>query len=374
MKKISIFIPSFERGGVENNVILYSSILVEAGYCVDVVYNRADAQNFSKLGNKVNKVKLGWSIKIPHMHPRINDLLNMLIGCFLYLFKYRTNILIISFQGNIMPIAFCKLLGIKIIVRIASHPSIVNNEKGVVAKLSNKLKNIFYKYATVVIANSEVAARQIAIDAKVAVRTVYNPAFSQDIIAKSREPLLDEKFFSLKGKKIISVGRLVDIKDFQMLIKAFFIIQKKIEASLIVVGDGDKRKELEVLTENLNIKDKVYFVGFKKNPHNYVANSDLFVLSSKNEGLPNSLIEAIAVGVPVVSTNCLSGPSEILLDGKGGDLVEVGNVKQMANAIITNLKNIEYATKKHRIAYSNLNRFSYRIVKDQILKIVEKYV
>jgi len=136
----------------------------------------------------------------------------------------------------------------------------------------------------------------------------------------------------------------------------------------------DKRKELEVLTENLNIKDKVYFVGFKKNPHNYVANSDLFVLSSKNEGLPNSLIEAIAVGVPVVSTNCLSGPSEILLDGKGGDLVEVGNVKQMANAIITNLKNIEYATKKHRIAYSNLNRFSYRIVKDQILKIVEKYV
>jgi len=374
LKKISIFIPSFERGGVENNVILYSSILVEAGYCVDVVYNRADAQNFSKLGNKVNKVKLGWSIKIPHMHPRINDLLNMLIGCFLYLFKYRTNILIISFQGNIMPIAFCKLLGIKIIVRIASHPSIVNNEKGVVAKLSNKLKNIFYKYATVVIANSEVAARQIAIDAKVAVRTVYNPAFSQDIIAKSREPLLDEKFFSLKGKKIISVGRLVDIKDFQMLIKAFFIIQKKIEASLIVVGDGDKRKELEVLTENLNIKDKVYFVGFKKNPHNYVANSDLFVLSSKNEGLPNSLIEAIAVGVPVVSTNCLSGPSEILLDGKGGDLVEVGNVKQMANAIITNLKNIEYATKKHRIAYSNLNRFSYRIVKDQILKIVEKYV
>ena len=97
-------------------------------------------------------------------------------------------------------------------------------------------------------------------------------------------------------------------------------------------------------------------------------------MSSKNEGLPNSLIEAVVLGTPVVSTNCLSGPSEILLDGKGGDLVNVGDSYQMSQAMVRNLTDCDYAFKKHDIAYKNIHRFSYNNVMNEILNMVKKYV
>lgn len=370
---ISLFIPSFETGGVENNVILYSKILVENGYKVDVVYTRANDRKLQLLSDKVNRVKIKSILNIPFIHPRVIDSLNIIIGYYKYLQQNKKNIIVLSFQNSVVSILLCKLLGVKIIARVANHPNIVNVDGTLMTKFSNILKNYIYKYASLIIANSQITSKQIAINTKAKTKTIYNPSFSNKIIEMSNETIDDEVFSNIKTKKIIAVGRLVKQKDFELLIRAFKLVLESIDSHLIIIGEGEKRSEIEGLIEELNLVDKVYLTGFQRNPHKYVKNSDLFVLSSLYEGLPNSLIEAIAVGTPAIATNCLSGPSEILLDGDGGDLVEVGSVEQLAKSIIKNISDKEYAKAKQKIAYEHLYRFSYDEVKKDIIELVKSY-
>lgn len=372
-KLISIFIPSFETGGVENNVILYSKILIENGYKVDVVYTRANDKKLQLINDKVNKVKIKSILNFPFVHPRVIDSLNIVVEYYKYLKKNKENILVISFQNSIVSILLCRLLGIKVIARVANHPNIVNVDGTLMTKISNFLKNYIYRYATLVITNSQITSKQIAINTKANTKTIYNPSFSNKIVEMSNEQIDDERFLNIKAKKIISVGRLVNQKNFELLIRAFKVVLESIDAHLIIIGEGEKRDKLVKQIEELNLSNKVYLAGFKINPHNYVKNSDLFVLSSLYEGLPNSLIEAIAVDTPAIATNCLSGPSEILLDGEGGDLVEVGNVGQLSKSIIKNLSDREYSKAKQKIAFEHLNRFSYDEVKKDILDLVESY-
>lgn len=372
-KLISIFIPSFETGGVENNVILYSKILIENGYQVDVVYTRANDKKLQLINDKVNKVKIKSILNIPFVHPRVIDSLNIIIGYYRYLQENKKNIMVFSFQNSIVSILLCNLIGVKVIARVANHPNIVNVDGTLMTKISNFLKNYIYRYATLVITNSQITSKQIAINTKAKTKTIYNPSFSNKIVEMSNEPIDDEKFSNIKTKKVIAVGRLVNQKNFELLIRAFKIVLESVDAHLIIIGEGEKRDELIKLVEELNLINKVYLVGFQSNPHKYVKNSDLFVLSSLYEGLPNSLIEAIAVDTPAIATDCLSGPSEILLNGEGGDLVKVGNVEQLSKSIIKNLTNREYAKAKQEIAYKHLYRFSYDEVKKDIVELVRNY-
>ena len=370
---VSLFIPSFETGGVENNVILYSKILIENGYKVDVVYTRANDTKLQLISDKVNRVKIKSILNFPFVHPRVIDSLNIFVEYYKYLKKNKENILVISFQNSIVSILLCRLLGIKVIARVANHPNIVNVDGTLMTKISNFLKNYIYRYATLVITNSQITSKQIAMNTKAKTKTIYNPSFSNKIVEMSNEPIDDERFSNIKTKKIIAVGRLVKQKNFELLIRAFKVVLESIDAHLIIIGEGEKRDELIKLVEELNLINKVYLVGFQSNPHKYVKNSDLFVLSSLYEGLPNSLIEAIAVDTPAIATNCLSGPSEILLNGEGGDLVEVENLEQLAKSIIKNLSDIEYAKAKQKIAYEHLYRFSYDEVKKDIVELVKSY-
>lgn len=372
-KLISFFIPSFETGGVENNVILYSKILVENGYKVDVVYTRENDKKLQLISDKVNRVKIKSILNIPFIHPRVIDSLNIIIGYYKYLQQNKKNIIILSFQNSIVSILLCKLVGVKVIARVANHPNIVNVDGTLMTKISNFLKNYIYRYATLVITNSQITSKQIALNTKAKTKTIYNPSFSDKIVQLSNQPIDDEIFSDIKSKKIIAVGRLVKQKNFELLIRAFKVVLKSIDAHLIIIGEGEKRDELERLIEELTLVNKVYLAGFQNNPHKYVKNSDLFVLSSLYEGLPNSLIEAIAVGTPAIASNCLSGPSEILLDGEGGDLVEVENIEQLAKSIIKNLSDKEYAKAKQKIAYEHLYRFSYDEVKKDIIELVKSY-
>ena len=281
--------------------------------------------------------------------------------------------MVFSFQNSIVSILLCNLIGVKVIARVANHPNIVNVDGTLMTKISNFLKNYIYRYATLVITNSQITSKQIAMNTKAKTKTIYNPSFSNKIVEMSNEPIDDERFSNIKTKKIIAVGRLVNQKNFELLIRAFKVVLESIDAHLIIIGEGEKRDELIKLVEELNLINKVYLVGFQSNPHKYVKNSDLFVLSSLYEGLPNSLIEAIAVDTPAIATNCLSGPSEILLNGEGGDLVEVENLEQLAKSIIKNLSDIEYAKAKQKIAYEHLYRFSYDEVKKDIVELVKSY-
>lgn len=164
--------------------------------------------------------------------------------------------------------------------------------------------------------------------------TAYNPFDLEKIRENSREAV-DDAWFSGTGIPVIlSIGRLSAEKDFATLIRAFALLRRSHEARLLILGEGGQRGALEALVAELGLTgDEVRMPGFMRNPHRYLARCDLFVLSSRTEGLPGALVEAIACGAPVVSTDCPSGPDEILEGGRWGRLVPVGDVAALAQAM-----------------------------------------
>ncbi len=134
-------------------------------------------------------------------------------------------------------------------------------------------------------------------------------------------------------KTIIAIGRLVAQKDHATLIRAVAAMGGTVGCRLVILGSGPERSALRALAGNLGLGERVHLAGYQANPYAYLAQSDLFVLSSRHEGMPNALLEALACGLPVVSTDCPSGPREILADGAFGELVPVGDVAALAQAM-----------------------------------------
>jgi len=132
---------------------------------------------------------------------------------------------------------------------------------------------------------------------------------------------------------ILGIGRLEAQKDFATLLRAFAQVRSRQDCRLIILGEGSLRYELEALARKLGVAEHVDLPGFVNNPYAYLVRASVFVLSSTHEGMPNALIEALALGVPVVATNCRSGPAEILEGGRWGRLTPVGDASAMAQAI-----------------------------------------
>ena len=156
---------------------------------------------------------------------------------------------------------------------------------------------------------------------------------------RDREEVEHSWFQSGDVPIVVGVGRLVKQKDFCTLIRAFAIAREERELKLVILGEGPLRKELEKLIRDLNVKNDVWMPGFVSNPYAYMKRSDVFALSSRWEGLGVVVIEAIALGVQVVSTDCHSGPAEILDNGRYGKLVPVADVHAFANALLHTLSN-----------------------------------
>ncbi|MEZ5957134.1 MAG: glycosyltransferase [Hyphomonadaceae bacterium] len=170
--------------------------------------------------------------------------------------------------------------------------------------------------------------------------SIPNPVDVETIQAKSREapPVV------VDGPFIMSAGRLVKVKNFAMLVRAFAAARG--DRKLVIAGDGPARGALEALARELGVADRLILPGFLANPYPLMAAADMFVLSSDSEGYPNALIEGMATGRPVISTNCDSGPSQILANAprhaiqgmtyaEHGVLVPVNDAKAMAEAIRT---------------------------------------
>ena len=164
--------------------------------------------------------------------------------------------------------------------------------------------------------------------------TIYNPVVSKDLLQKANE-IPDHPWFNESGPPIVlAIGRLHDQKDFPTLLTAFARLLSQCPARLIILGEGSLRPTLLALAHSLQISEHVDFPGFVKNPFAYLAKARLFVLSSRYEGLGNVLIEAMACGCPVVSTDCPFGPAEILENGRWGKLVPTEDPEALAKAMI----------------------------------------
>ena len=169
------------------------------------------------------------------------------------------------------------------------------------------------------------------------VTAVHNPVVDDTLRAHAQEALEHTWFIRGAAPIILAAGRLTEQKDFATLIRAFAGVRADREARLVILGEGRLREELEQLACNLGIQADVYMPGFVKNPFQYMARASALVLSSEYEGLPGVLIQAMACGCPVISTDCPGGSREILEDGRCGTLVSIGNAGEMAKAILAEL-------------------------------------
>lgn len=165
-------------------------------------------------------------------------------------------------------------------------------------------------------------------------QVIYNPVVSENIECRSREPADHPWLDSPELPVILAIGKLNKSKDFPLLLAAFARLLTHRPARLLVLGDGRMKPKLLALTKRLGIEESVDFPGFKENPFAFLAKADLFVLSSTHEALPTVLIEAMACGCPVVSTDCPFGPREILEEGRFGPLVPVGDSEALAAAMV----------------------------------------
>lgn len=203
--------------------------------------------------------------------------------------------------------------------------------QNIALKLSTKLT---HRFANSIVAVSKGVANDLSelsglvIDK---ITVIYNPIKLPDAKSSSQD---SELWGDIKAKRIVSVGNLKDQKNHMMLIRAFKKVLEKQDAHLMILGAGALEDKMRALVFELGIRDKVSMPGHVPSPADYYNTADLFVLSSDYEGFGNVIVEAMACGLPVVSTDCPYGPSEILDGGKYGKLVPVGDDSAMANAIV----------------------------------------
>lgn len=194
-----------------------------------------------------------------------------------------------------------------------------------------------YRRADVIVAVSHGVRDDLdSIAPGIAARTkvIYNPIVDDGLLEQQKEQVEHDWLGDPECRVILAVGRLTLQKDFSVLLRAFFRVRMKEDVRLVIVGDGNQRANLEAEIAELDLRGSVDLVGFQMNPVSFMMQADLFVLSSAYEGFGNVLVEALACGCPIVSTDCPSGPREILADGQWGRLVPVGDEVALAEAIV----------------------------------------
>jgi len=330
---IAIFIPSFGSGGADRMTINLCRGFSHLNYNVDLIVTSNDF---------FLKKSISSNIRILRLSKTKRKLVHELAE---YLQKNRPKILLSTKGGHEEAIKAKNFYNtdVKIVLRHITTFSIRDSYrpffKRVLSKI--KIKKIFSK-ADLIIAVSKGAAKDIINIAKIPkekVKVVPNPTITPEICHLSEEDI-DHHWFKKKDKYIIlGAGGFRKSKDFPTLIKAFNQLIQNIPARLVILGDGRQRKKIESTINKLGLKDKVWLPGFVENPYKFMAKSDLFVLSSLWEGCPNVLIEAMSLGTPVVSTDCPSGPREILDNGKYGILVPPNSPKELAEAMLLTLRN-----------------------------------
>tara|TARA_Y100000591_G_scaffold156690_1_gene134785 strand:- start:2399 stop:3493 length:1095 start_codon:yes stop_codon:yes gene_type:complete len=349
MKNILFFIPNIERGGIEKNLLILSNYLTKKNYNTEVICSKISKEVRNKLNNKVKIIKCKEYINLPFFSARVINSINAFIYC-LFFYQTKNQQIVLSMQDHPFSIIVCKFKNLPCILRIANHPhgslKFYNNIFNHFLKIS--IKKFFYFFSSGIICNSNSSTNYLKkIFKNKKIITIYNP--------------IEVKFYKNKkiSNHIISVGRLEKQKNFYGLIKAFKKVTLKYKnIKLIIVGSGSEEKRLKNLSKKLKIYKKIIFNRFQK-ADDQIKSSKLFVLNSLWEGLPNILIETQILKTPILSTNCESGPKEILLNGKIGYLTPINDYKKLAQKIIYIFENYNEAKKKAKLAANYLNRFDF---------------
>jgi glycosyltransferase involved in cell wall biosynthesis len=299
--------------------------IVQRGEPVDLALAVAEGDFFDQLPRQARVVDL-----------RAGRLIGSLVPLIRYLRRERPRVLISSMShANLVALWAAKLARRATPVMVTVHNT-MSESTGSNGGLERRLLRTFYPWATWIVAVSRGAADDLARTTGVPrsrVEVVYNPVITPAVLALARRPP-DHPWYAPGGPPVIlGVGRLTRQKDFFTLVRAFAELRRRRCARLIILGEGEDRPALEALVAELGLHDDVSLPGFRDDAPAYMAGSALFVLSSAWEGLPTVLIEALAAGTPVVSTDCPSGPREILQEGRLGALVPIADAPALASAM-----------------------------------------
>lgn len=303
--------------------------LGERGFTVDLVLARAEGPYLADVRETIRLVDLKAS--------RVLKSLPRLVR---YLRRERPEVLLSALDyTNITALWARRLAGLSIKAIVNEQNTIsrsANNSARRRQRFVPRLAKRFYPWSDGIVAVSQGVAgdlSQVLGVPREEIKVIFNPVVTPELRQKSKAPLNHPWFKVGQPPVVLAIGRLTVQKDFPTLIQAFARVRQNQSARLMILGEGPDRAILERLISELDIEGDVALPGFVENPYAYLSRASLYVLSSRWEGLPTVLIEALCCGAPIISTNCPSGPKEILADGQYGLLVPVENIPALAEAI-----------------------------------------
>lgn len=337
VKKVAIYLDTLQGYGADRVLVKIANGLANRGIQVDFVLARKSNKADQDLHPAIQMFGLQSS--------RVNVAKNV-FGLTRYLRIHQPDVLFSSIHfNNVTATTALMLSGVKSKLVVRQANTLRYQLKSYRFPIGSALlfcTRMAYKRADLIVSQSKGMSRDIKsfmkADAK-KVHLIYNPTVTPSIFEQAQQPTNHAWFDQRSAPVILAGGRLKSQKDFTTLIQAFAKVKQHVlDARLVILGEGPQRQELEDLVVQLNIADSVDLAGFQKNPYAFIAMTDVFVLSSQYEGLPNILIEALALGKKIVATDCESGPAEILKYGKYGKLVPTGDPDQLADAIMDSLE------------------------------------
>jgi glycosyltransferase involved in cell wall biosynthesis len=359
--KIAVFLTALDGGGAERVMINLAHGFANSSFAVDLVLVQAEGPYLSQIPSNVKLIDLAQKRLLLSIWAVVD-----------YLKREHPIALISALDTNAVAIWACKLARVstKVIVTVHNNLSLEShNATQLKRKLTAKFARWFYPQADCIVAVSQGVAQDLINiglpPAKITV--IYNPIVTSELQQKLQEPLEHPWFLSGQPPVIVGVGRLTKQKDFPTLIKAFAQVRQQTLAKLIILGEGEEYSRLTSLIQELEIEEDVTLTGFVSNPYIYMAKASVLVLSSIWEGFGNVLVEAMVAGTCVVSTDCPSGPAEILDYGRYGKLVEVGDVCAIAKAILETIRDRDKQTKTKQRAYE----FSLEQATNEYIKLLD---
>jgi glycosyltransferase involved in cell wall biosynthesis len=326
---IAFFLPSLRGGGAERVMINLVDGITARGLPVDIVLAVAEGTFLDHLPPSVRVVDLRAGRVLRSFAP--------LVG---YLRRERPRALVSSLtHANVIALVAAKVArrGTPVIATVHNTMSESTPQQRTLWRgLWPALVRTCYPWAAGVVAVSRGAADDLARTTGLprdGIEVVYNPVITSSLMSLAQRKSDHPWLAAGQPPVILGVGRLTRQKDFPTLVRAFAEVRRRRPARLIILGEGEDRAALEALAAELGVAGDVALPGFSDSAATYMAGAALFVLSSAWEGLPTVLIEALAAGAQVVSTDCPSGPREILQDGQLGALVPVGDPAALAAAM-----------------------------------------
>lgn len=333
METIAFFLPTLDIGGAERVTVNLVNELSRRGYDVDVLLSRTDGGLVSSVEDDVSIVNICSRFSTPwpelYVTRHLRDYLN----------RNKPDTLVSALAlSNVIASSATKLSNstVDLILTVHAPPG---QQSQVKYRISHFVGQYTYRFADEIVAVSHGVRDDLLSEmgiSKENIRVIYNPIVDDELTRLSQEEVGHE-WFNDTVPVIISVGSLRRHKGQQTLLDAVHRLSLEREVRLVLIGDGSYRNHLERMVDDMGIDSIVDFLGEENNPYKYMASSSVLASSSRYEGFGNVLVEALACGCPVVSTDCPYGPSEILENGKYGRLVPVSDADSMAEALDSTL-------------------------------------